>query len=311
LPFLGNDSTSSSNAKSLYINTDTYRKSDNNSNSKKRASLLSQESDNLNTDTFTKSTKPKRVESLIKRFDMTFWRRNKDPKEPSPSPSGSNSTDSMKRSKNLFNLISGNKKSTRDVAVECKMDDECSEDYYSGMGTRKSSVQSLLTKSRPLKTSQRHENGSNQRLTSIMKTTAKPREAASYESVRKASAPAAAAPIRVEILRNANRYQSPLQKPIGIASPLPQTKTRLPPSSSASTALKTGTLRTSEKKYEPTRTYVTAAKEPTNFRRDGSDRMSFRDYREKLKVKTENRKITDTSDDDLRKSYQQSFFIPA
>lgn len=267
---------------------------------------LAQESENLNTNTFTKSTKPKRVESLIKRFEKNFWRRNKDPKEASPVPSA-NSTDSIKRSKNIFSLIAGgnNKKTTRDIGIECKLDDE--RDYYNGMGTRRSSNQSLLSekKYRPLKSSQRIENGSNQRLTSIIKPTerrVKARDNVHYENVKKPSAPTA---IRVEInTRNSNnKYISNLEthkKPIGIASPLPQARTR--------PALKTGTIKRYEKKQEVIK--PRAQELSSSFKRDDSDQMSFREYRERLRMKKENRRITDTSDDDLRRSYQQSFFIP-
>lgn len=285
----------------MYINTDTYRKPD------KKRSSLSQESENLNSETFTKSpSKPKRVESLIKRFDMSFWRRHKDPKEKSPSPSGS---DTIKRSKNIFNLITSGKKSTRDVGIECKMDED--RDYYSGMGTRKSSVQSLLSekKYRPTKiASRRHDKGSNQHLSSIIKTE---RHYPYSENVKK-STTSMPAPIRVEIgLRNNNnRFTSESElnkKPIGIASPLPQARNR--------SALKTGTVKTYDNKQrqEITRSYAPPARvqeATSNFSRQGSDRMSFKDYREQLKLKNTNRRVTDNSDDELRQSYQQTFFVP-
>ena len=285
--------------KSLYINTDTFRKSD-----RKSRSSLSQESENLNSNTFTKSSKPKRVESLIKRFDMSFWRRNKEPKEKSPSPSGS---DTIKRSKNIFNtLISSGKKSTRDVGIECKMDED--RDYYSGMGTRKSSIQSLIPERRhhrPLKISKRNEQGSNQQLTSIIKP---PERRYPYE---KKSMTAAPAPIRVvdSGVRNTNKYSSDMEskrKPIGIASPLPPARNR--------SVLKNATAKTYENKrpeINAARSYApTRVQETSNFNRQGSDRASFREYREKLKLKNDGRRITDNSDDELRQSYQQSFFIP-
>lgn len=284
--------------KSLYINTDTFRKSD-----KKSRSSLSQESENLNSNTFTKSSKPKRVESLIKRFDMSFWRRNKEPKEKSPSPSGS---DTIKRSKNIFNtLISSGKKSTRDVGIECKLDED--RDYYSGMGTRKSSNQSLIGEKknhRAIKSSKRLEHGSNQQLTSIIKP---PERRYPYE--KKSSIPTPA-PIRVEIgVRNIGKYSSDAEskrKPIGIASPLPQARNR--------SVLKNATT----KNYESKRPEINAARsyapvkvqEKNNFNRQGSDKTSFREYREKLKLKNDGRRITDNSDDELRQSYQQSFFVP-
>jgi hypothetical protein len=235
---------------------------------------------------------------------MSFWRRNKEPKEKSPSPSGS---DTIKRSKNIFNtLISSGKKSTRDVGIECKIDED--RDYYSGMGTRKSSIQSLIGEKkhhRPLKTLKRHEQSSNQQLTSIIKP---PERRYPYE--KKSSTPAPA-PIRVELgVRNLNKYTSDTEskrKPIGIASPLPQARNR--------SVLKNTTTKNYENKrpeinaarsYAPTR----VQQETNNFNRQGSDRMSFRDYREKLKLKNDGRRITDNSDDELRQSYQQSFFIP-
>lgn len=288
-PFLGNGH------ESLYINTDTYRKAD-----KKPRSSLSQESENLNSNTFTKSSKPKRVESLIKRFDMSFWRRNKEPKEKSPSPSGS---DTVKRSKNIFNtLISSGKKSTRDVGIECKMDED--RDYYSGMGTRKSSIQSLISEKkhhRPLKSSKRFENGSNQQLTSIIKPPER-----RYPYYEKKSTTLVPAPIRVEIggRNSINKYTSDMEskrRPIGIASPLPQARNR--------SVLKSTATRSYESK-RPEINAPTKVQEINNFNREGSDRISFREYREKLKIKKDGRRITDNSDDELRKSYQQSFFIP-
>ncbi|CRL00136.1 CLUMA_CG013413, isoform A [Clunio marinus] len=279
----------SDNDQSLYINTDTYRKS------RKSRSSLSQESENLNSNTFTKSTKPKRVESLIKRFDMSFWRRNKESKDKSPSPSG---IETVKRSKNIFNLMTSGRKSTRDVGVECKMDED--RDYYSGMGTRKSSVQSLISNQRyrPLKRSQRNENGNNQQITSIIKSP----DRRIYENTKKSTI-SMPAPIRVEIgLRNENKNSSDYEtkrKPVGIASPLPQTRAR--------SVLKGGTLRVNDNKksYLPQRT-----QEKNYFNREGTDRQSFKDYRDKLKLKNENRRVTDNSDDELRKSYQRSFFVP-
>lgn len=235
---------------------------------------------------------------------MSFWRRHKDPKEKSPSPSGS---DTIKRSKNIFNLITSGKKSTRDVGIECKMDDD--RDYYSGMGTRKSSIQSLVSekKYRPTKiASRRYDNGSNQQLTGIIKT---PERRYPYEGTKKSMTPAPA-PIRVEIgLRNPHRFTSESElnkKPIGVASPLPQARNR--------SLLKTGTVKSSYDSKRPeiniSRSYAPPrAQETSNFTREGSDRMSFKDYREQLKLKN-SRRVTDNSDDELRQSYQQTFFIP-
>lgn len=202
--------------------------------------------------------------------------------------------------------MTSGKKSTRDVAIECKMDED--RDYYGGMGTRKSSIQSLISekKYRPTKiATKRYENGSNQQLTGIIKT---PERRYPYESVKK-STTLAPAPIRVEIgLRNSHKYTSESdanKRPIGIASPLPQARNR--------SALKNGTIKGYDsKKAEVPRSYASIrAHETSNFSRVGSDKISFREYREKLKQKNDGRRITDNSEDELRKSYQQSFFIPA
>lgn len=227
---------------------------------------------------------------------MSFWRRNKEPKEKSPSPSGS---DTIKRSKNIFNnLISSGKKSTRDVGIECKMDED--RDYYSGMGTRKSSIQSLISEKkhhRPMKSSKRFEHESNQQLTSIIKPPER-----RYPYYEKKSVPA---PIRVEINgRNSiTKYTADKRKPIGIASPLPQVRNR--------SVLKNTTTRSYEsKRPEVNALTPTKVQEMNSFNREGSDKVSFREYREKLKIKNDGRRITDNSDDELRQSYQQSFFIP-
>jgi hypothetical protein len=202
---------------------------------------------------------------------MSFWRRGS--KEKSPSPSGS---DTIKRSKNIFNLMTSGKKSTRDIGIECKLDLE--EEMEK---SRKSSMQSLIPE-------RKHHRSRNQPLTSIIKPTER-----RYPYKSSTQMPA---PIRVEIgLRNSNKYTSESdvsKKPIGIASPLPQQRNR--------SALK---------KNCDTKVSL-KVQEPSEFTRQGSDRMSFRDYRDRLKLKSENKRITDNSDDELRQSYQQSFFIP-
>lgn len=227
----------------------------------------------------------------------SIWRRNKDK---SPSPSGS---DTIKRSKNIFNLMSSGKKSTRDVAIECKIDED--RDYYNEMGTRKGSILSLVSekKYRPMRSSLRCDSGSNQQLTGIIKT---PERRYPHKSMTPVPAP-----IRVELGTRSTRYTSEpenIRKPVGIASPLPQARSR--------SVLKNGTSRSYENnRSELPRSYVpmpvrVLETPSSNFNREGSDRPSFRQYREKLKVKNENRRITDNSEDELRKSYQQSFYIP-
>lgn len=211
---------------------------------------------------------------------MSFWRR-RGSKEKSPSPSGS---DTIKRSKNIFNLMASGKKSTRDVGIECKLDlEEALMEQ-----TRKSSTQSLI----PERKHHRHRNGSNQQLTSIIKSSDR-------RYPYKSSTPMPA-PIRVEIgLRNGSKFTSESdvsKKPIGIASPLPQRNR---------SGLKNGAVKSYDNKAPRAK-----VQEPNEFTRQGSDRMSFRDYRDRLKIKNENKRRTDNSDDELRQSYQQSFFVP-
>lgn len=208
-------------------------------------------------------------------------------------------SDTLKRTKNIFNLITSGKKSTRDIGIECKMDED--RDYYSGMGTRKSSIQSLLSEKtyRPIKRSQRTENGRNKQLTSIIKP---PERCYPYESGKKSTTPLTA-PIRVELgLRNVNKYSEFKGRPIGIASPLPATRNR--------SATRNGISQSYERARQDTTRPFAPARETINFSREGSDRISFKEYREKLKLKNDGRRVTDNSDDELRQSYQQSFFIP-
>lgn len=234
---------------------------------------------------------------------MSFWRRHKDQKEKSPSPSGS---ENIKRSKNIFNLITSGKKSTRDIGIECKIDED--RDYYGNMGARKNSMQSLSSekKHRPLRSSQRHESGSNQKLTGIIKSS-EPR-LPYYEGPKK-STPSVPTPIRVEVgLLNVKKFASNSElsnRPIGIASPLPQARNRSLLKSEATRSYEGKRMGNLSQSYAPTR-----AQETSNFNRQNNDRLSFKEYREKLKAKNDNRRITDNSDDELRKSYQQSFFVP-
>lgn len=308
--------------KSLYVNSNTYRKSE-----KQRVSIVPKDNaENVNTSTFTKSTKPKRVESLIKRFEWNFLKRNKEPKEASPSPSA-HSTDSQKKSKNIFNLISGNtKKTTRDIGIECKLDDE--RDYYNhnGMGTRKGSVQSISSdrKYRTVRIKDvRPDSEHRSRLGSMTTSVVKPMERRSksrdypyYENVKK-STPITPAPIRVD-LRTNNKYYSDLtsesnRKPVGIASPQPQVRTR--------SSLRNGNPKIYENTKTPfTRSYAAPAnrynsdQEQSNSnnasKKDSSDRVSFREYREQQRMKNDSKRSNNNSEDELKKSYQQSFFIP-
>lgn len=290
-------------------------------------SLIPQDNaENVNTSTFTKSTKPKRVESLIKRFEWNFLKRNKEPKEASPSPSA-HSTDSQKRSKNIFNLISGStKKTTRDIGIECKMDEE--REYYNhGMGSRKESVQSLSSdrKYRTVRIKDGRPDGEHRsRLGSMTTSVVRPMERRSksrdypyYENIKK-STPTAPAPIRVD-LRTNNKYYSDLtsesnRKPVGIASPQPQVRAR--------SSLRNGNPKIYENTKTPfTRSYAAPAnrynsdQDQSNnsnnaAKKDSSDRVSFREYREQQRMKNDSKRSNNNSEDELKKSYQQSFFIP-
>lgn len=280
------------NENSLYINTDTYRKS-----SKSRSSL-SQESDNLNTNTFTKSDKPKRVDSLIKKFDISFWRRHKDHKEKSPSPSGSESIN-RSGSKNLFNLKFSGKKSTRDVATECKLDED--RDYSGGIGFRKSSIQPLISerKHKSVRSSQRFENVNEP--TGIIKSPE--RRFPYYQNEKKTIH---SNPIRVEI--GSNRFSSQLhlnRKPVGIASPLPQARNRSMTRTEANRSYENKRLGNFQ---QPPAQLKVPPRE--SFSRDSNDRISFREYRERLKSKNDIQRVADNSDNELRQSYQQTFFVP-
>lgn len=279
--------------------------------------------ENVNTTTFTKSTKPKRVESLIKRFEWNFLKRNKEPKEASPSPSA-HSTDSQKKSKNIFNLISGvgTKKTTRDIGIECKMDDERDYNYNHGMGQRKGSVQSISS-DRKYKTVRikdvRPDSEHRSRLGSMTTSVVKPMERRSksrdypyYENIKKTTA-TTPAPIRVD-LRTNNKYYSDLtsesnKKPVGIASPQPQVRTR--------SSLRNGNTKIYENTKTPfTRSYAAPAnrynsdQEQSTNKKDSSDRLSFREYREQQRMKNDSKRSNNNSEDELKKSYQQSFFIP-
>lgn len=243
------------------------------------------------------------MESFIKKIEKNLWRRKETKKEPSPAPSSQGSDQStIKRSKNLFNLISGGgRKSTREVEIQCKIDED--KEYHKGIAVKKSSREVEKKPTRPTRASQQpqqqqpriYENGNNQKITSIMKSSQQQRpDHREYESSnRKSSTPA---PIRIEIdLRNTNK------RPIGVASPLPQ-KTK--------STLKNGNYDGGNKHAPQLRLQIND--NGNNLRRDGNERVSFREYREQLRARggEHRQKITDTSDDDLRKSYQQSFFVP-
>lgn len=307
--------------KSLYVNVDNYRKSSRNlhrddHHRRRSHSQDSSDRNHVNSSTLTRRSKPKRVESFMKKFDINFWKR-RDSKDKSPSPATNNGGDTLKRTKNIFNIIASSKKSTRDIGIECKLDEE-ERDFFdssynggNGMGMRKSSIQSLteeIPKYRRASKPKVYEHGSTQLLTSIIKT---PERRYNYKSVTST--------IPATTNRVGFKYSPPKEiedvrrKPVGVASPQPQVRSRsvLKNTAGNNTLKKTSTLKL-------TRLLTTTSNENNNnnneddLTRQGSgDRMSFREYRERLlKMKNENRRMADNSDDDLRKSHQQSFFVP-
>lgn len=316
--------------KSLYVNVDNHRKSNRNLHREDHQRRRSHSQDSTdrnhhNTSTLTRRSKPKRVESFMKKFDINFWKR-RDSKDKSPSPA--NGGDTLKRSKNIFNLIASSKKSTRDVGIECKLDEEEREklDYFdssynSNMGMRKSSVQSLteeIPKYRRASKPKVYEHGSTQLLTSIIKT---PERRYNYKSVT-TSIPSTANRVGFDV-KSRSKYSPPIEnedvrrKPVGVASPQPQLRSRSVLKNGASNQQQNSLKKTST--FKSTRLLTTSNENNNNINNDneddltrqGSDRMSFREYRERLlKMKNENRRMADNSDDDLRKSHQQSFFVP-
>jgi hypothetical protein len=268
----------------------------------------------------------------MKKFDINFWKR-RDSKDKSPSPA--NGGDTLKRTKNIFNIMASSKKSTRDVGIECKLDEEEREkfDYFDssynnnnnnidkGMGMRKSSIQSLneeIPKYRRASSKPKvYEHGSSQLLTSIIKT---PERRYNYKSVT-SSIPPTTNRVGFDV-KSRTKYSPEIEdvrrKPVGVASPQPQLRSR--------SVLKNGvnSIGGNQNSLKKTSTFkstrlLTSSNENNNnninneddLTRQGSDRMSFREYRERLlKMKNENRRMADNSDDDLRKSHQQSFFVP-
>lgn len=314
-------------------------------------------SGNNNTATLTRRAKPKRVESFIKKFDtINFWKR-RDSKDKSPSPATNNNNgttngsssvggDTLKRTKNIFNLIASSKKSTRDIGIECKLDQEERQERYdhfdssyshqygsnggggvvvgNDMGLRKSSVQSLneeLPKYRRAVSKPKvYEHGSTQLLTSIIKTPERRYAAAAVPTTR----------VGFDVKSRSKYTPSPpidtyddtrARRPVGVASPQPQIRSRSVLKNGNSTLKKQAPLPPSTPPYSSTlkSTRLLASIENGNnlhdndLTRQESDRMSFREYRERLlKAKNENnrRLLAENSDDELRKSHQQSFFVP-
>lgn len=321
---------------SLYVNVDNYRKSsrshhrdDHHRNYRSHShDSADRNHHHTSTATLTRRSKPKRVESFIKKFDtINFWKR-RDSKDKSPSPANPihSNGDTLKRTKNIFNLIASSKKSTRDVGIECKLDQEEQQEKYdhfdssyplgNDMGLRKSSVQSLneeIPKYRRASKPKVYEHGSSQLLTSIIKT---PDRRYNYKSTVSTIPTTATTRVGFDVKSRGKYSPSPpmeyddiRRRPVGVASPQPQIRSR--------SVLKNGNSTLKKQSTTLKSTRLLSSIENNNnhddeLERQGSDRMSFREYRERLlKAKNENnRRLADNSDDELRKSHQQSFFVP-
>lgn len=333
-----------------YANMDSYRKSsrsqhrdDHHHRSYRSHSHDSSDRNHHHTSTatLTRRSKPKRVESFIKKFDtINFWKR-RDSKDKSPSPATNNSNhtgngDTLKRTKNIFNLIASSKKSTRDIGIECKLDQEERQERYdyfdssfshagNDMGLRKSSVQSLNEEipkyRRPSSKPKVYEHGSTQLLTSIIKT---PERRYNYTTT------AAIPTTRVGFdVKSRSKYtpSPPIEyddiisrrKPVGVASPQPQIRARSVLKNGGSSTLKkpppppplSSTLKSTRLLASIENNNHNGLDDDPTTRQEG-DRMSFREYRERLLAQKNenNRRLADNSDDELRKTHQQSFFVP-
>ena len=292
----------SAEKKSSYIDSDTYRKPE-----KERTQQQVVGPDI--------KRKPKRVESLIKRFEKNFLRRDKTPKEHKEkevkeySPISNSSTDSLKRIKKIF---SSNKKVTRDVGIECKIDDDI--DYQNKLNTfRKSSIKSMTNDrfSSPQKIY--FENTDQRRKESIRPLERKKlRNDEIYENVGRKINPA---PIRVEL--DSRRGSKLSNKPIGIANPQQHR-----PSITSISSIDSRARDSKKHPMKPIRVEFFKPSAPNsrggiistvhndniNVKEAKSDKMSFKEYREAQKARSS--KPTNDHDDQLKNSYQQSFFVP-
>lgn len=263
-----------------------------------------------------KRVKPKRVESLIKRFEKNFLRRDKAPKEPKEhkelkeySPISNSSTDSLKRIKKIF---SSSKKVTRDVGIDCKIDDDI--DYQNRLNTfRKSSIKSVTSDrfSSPQKIY--YENPDQRRRETLRPLDRKKlRNDEIYENVGRKINPE---PIRVEL--DSRRGGKVSHKPVGIANPQQHR-----PSITSLSSIDSRARDSKKQQIKPIRVefFKPSALKPrsaivsagrsdkVNVNESKTDKMSFREYREAQKFRSN--KLIDDHDDQLKNSHQQSFFVP-
>lgn len=244
-------------------------------------------------------------------------RREKEPKESSPTPSA-HSTESQRaqKSKNIFNLIGGHKAKTRDVGINCKIDEDL--EYQRVLCTKRMTLKPAISE-RTLKSARKLVQESRDSVKAAERRISKGLPEVDqhiYENIKKNSRPA---PIRVEIdLRRATKYEpdySESPKPVGIANPQVQRN-----SNTSSTS--TESRRTTQKYQvsQPIRVEIPKSKpspaprtqphpETDNFsNRKAPEKMSFCEYRESLRAKRE-RNLTSDPEDDLKKTHQQSFFV--
>jgi hypothetical protein len=253
---------------------------------------------------------------LIKRFDRILHRTKKEEKEVSPAPS-SESVDSLKNKKNLINMMSKPVK-TRDIGILCKIDDDL--EYQKILSTKKMTLKS----DRPIKSARKiySENLDARREAATIKAaerraSKRMEEEQLYENVRKTTRPG---PIRVEIdLRRASKYDSDgneSSKPVGIASPQVQR-----PSITSVTSIESRRLN-SQQKYQISKPIRVELDKPSPAPRsqlkiqdsqfadrNAPEKMSFREYRESLRANRGEKNYGDP-DSDLKKTHQQSFFVP-
>lgn len=238
-------------------------------------------------------------------------------KEPSPTPSAQ-STESVKnqKSKNIFNLIGGSKVRTRDVGINCKIDDDL--DYQRVLSTKRMVLKPAISE-RTLKSARKisQENRDSVKAAERRMSRGLPEvDQHIYENVKKN---ARQAPIRVEIdLRKSTKYDSDYSessKPVGIANPQVHRNSNTSVTSTESRRTSnqyqvTQPIRVELPKSKPSPAPRTRKiiEEESFSNRKAPEKMSFREYRESLRAKRE-RQMTSDPEDDLKKSHQQSFFV--
>lgn len=238
----------------------------------------------------------------------------------SPAPS-TESVDSLKNKKNLFNLMSKPIK-TRDIGILCKIDEDL--EYQRILSTKKITLKS----DRPIKSARKIYSDSLDARREAATVKAAERRASKraeedqpfYENIKKQQS--RPGPIRVEIdLRRASKYDSDgvseSSKPVGIASPQNHR-----PSISSVTSVESRRL-SSQQKYQVSqpirvelekpspapRSQLTTQLDSKFANRRAPDNMSFREYRESLRS-NKGPKSHGDPDADLKKTHQQSFFVP-